>query len=393
MAALNRAFDGRVAMTIGAVIGAVGAIGVAIGLAIEPDRTLAAYLAAWMTSATAAIGGLAFLLIGYAANARWPAALRRLAEATAGALVPLAILFLPLLILAREVWPWAAPSPTLAHELGHKRAWLAIGPFVVRTIIYFAVWLTAAELLRRWSRRRDVEPCEPVPIGIDALHRERRFAAIMLPMVGVTLTFASFDWLMSLQPMWYSAVFGLYVTTGTLSSGIAVLILLAWSGVRAGALPLSTNHFHALGRLAIAFVALWAYIAFFQAMLIQIANRPDEVTFYIARMTHGWRTVTVLLVILQFALPFPLLIPRRLKHRPRYLGGVAMLLLVAHYVDMWWLVIPTIGTPTPSWTDLAALCAIGGTTVAVAAWRARGAALLPVGDPYLKSGLDYASHI
>jgi hypothetical protein len=372
MAALARAFDGRSTIAISGAIGGAGAIALAIGVAIEPRRALAAYLAAWIATVTAAVGGLAVLAIGYAANARWPAAIRRLTEAIAAALAPLALLFIPLVVCAGDTWPWV-DHPT-------RPGWHTVPAFAARSALYLAIFIVPAELLRRWARRERAD-----------LDRERAFASAMLPPIGLGLTFAAFDWLMSLQPEWTSAVFGLYVTVGALASGLALVIVLAARGVRTRAMPLTPNHFHALGRLLLAFVVLWAYIAFFQAFLIQIANRPDEVTFYIARMRDGWRAVTSLLITLHFALPFPLLVPRRLKFRPRYVGAIAAMLLVAHYVDVWWLVVPPTAGALPSWTDLAAACAVIGLGTCAAAWRARGVALLPAGDPYLVEGLAYRS--
>jgi len=372
MAALARAFEGRGAIVISGAIGAAGAIGMAIGLAVEPHRALAAYLAAWLATTTAAAGGLAFLAIGYAANARWPAALRRLSEAIAAALAPLAILFVPIVVAGAWLYPWVL-HPT--HP-----GWHALSAFAVRSGLYLAVLVVPAELLRRWSRRER-----------PTLDRERAFSSAMLPPIGLALTFGAFDWAMSLQPDWTSSVYGLYLICGALSSGLALLCVLAARGIRTRAMPLTGNHFHALGRLLLAFVVLWAYIAFFQAFLIQIANRPDEVTFYIARMRGGWRVITALVVAGSFAIPFPLLVPRRLKFRPRYIGGLATLLLVAHYLDMYWLVVPVAGGPAPSWTDLCAACAVIGLATCAAVWRARGVPLLPAGDPYLAEGLAYRS--
>jgi hypothetical protein len=370
---------------IAGAIGVAGAIALAIGIAIEPRRALAAYLAAWTAATTAAVGGLAVLAIGYAANARWPAAIRRLAEAVAAALVPLALLFVPLVLLAADTWPWVrAPL----HP-----AWQAVPAFAARSALYLAIFAVPAELLRRWSHRRDAAPEPQVPLGVDALGRERRFASAMLPPIGLALTFGAFDWVMSVQPEWTSSVFGLYLTTGALGGGLSVIAVLTARGVRTRAIPLTPNHFHAIGRLLLAFVVLWAYIAFFQAFLIQIANRPDEVTFYISRMRGGWRTVTALLVALHFALPFPLLVPRRLKMRPRYVASIATVVLIAHYLDHWWLIVPPVAGPLPSWTDLAAACAVLGLATCAATWRTRGIPLLPAGDPYLATGLDYASHL
>jgi len=390
MAALKRDFDGRATIAVAAIAGLAGALGVAAGLAIDPERTLAAYLAAWCTAATVAVGGLLLLVLGYATNARWPAALRRLAEAVSAGLAPVAVLAIPLLVAADRVWPWVDPAPHHVHAVEVKSGYLSLPWFLARTAVYFAAFVIPAELLRRWSHRRDTRPEPPVPAGTDALHRERRLASAMLPVLGLAITFAAFDWLMSLQPDWWSSAFGLYVVTGALVSGLALVIVLAWRGVARGCMPLRPDHFHAMGRMLHAFVILWAYIAYFQAMLIQIANKPSEAQFYVDRHSDGWRVVTALLVVLMFAVPFPLLVPRRLKRRAGYVGLIAVVLLIAHYLDMWWLVIPRVSaTPIPSWTDAAAICAIGGLATAVCAWRARGVPLLPIGDPYLRDGLAY----
>jgi hypothetical protein len=375
-------------------VGVTGAIALAIGVAVEPHRAFGAYLAAWSAAATIAIGALFMLLIAYAANARWPAVVRRINEAVALAIAPLAVLMIPLLIAAGHVWPWIDHAATLrAAPVARPaaNAYLTWPGLVVRTAIYFAIFIVATELLVAWSRRRDREPIAPAPHGVDAMNLERRFSSVVIPIGGLAFTFASFDWLMSLQPPWGSTIFGLYVSIAGLAAGLAAVIVLAWRGVSAGAIPLTGYHFHAMGRLLLAFVVLWAYLAYFQAMLIQIANEPREVTFYIARTTGGWRTVTVLLVVLRFAIPFATLVMRRAKHHAAYTGTIAAIVLVGHYVDMWWLVIPLFGGPVPSWLDAAALCAMFGLPIAIAAWRTHRVPLLPIGDPYLQVGLDYVS--
>jgi len=392
MAALKRTLDGRPTIVVAATIAVLGAIGTAIGLAIEPRRGFAAYLAAWCTVAFVAIGGYVVLLIGYAANARWPAAVRRLGEAAAASLPVLALLFVPMLVAMSRVWPWVSPSPEHAHAVAVKAAYLSPAFFTLRALGYFALLIVPAELLRRWSRRRDAAPEPQAPPGVDRLDRERGLAAAILPVTGLVLTFAAFDWLMSLQPDWWSSAFGFYVITGAMQAGLAATAVLAWLGVATGAMPLAPPHFRAIGRLLHAFTILWAYIAYFQAMLIQIANLPREVTFYIARLGDGWQIITIALAIARFVVPFVLLFSRRLKQRAGYIAGIAFVILFGQYLDMWWLVVPRVArAPVPSWTDLCALAAIGGAAVAVAAWRTRGASLLPIGDPYLDAAMAYES--
>lgn len=389
MAALRRELDGRPALAIALIVGVLGAGGLVAGCILEPERAFAAYLAAWTAVAIAAFGGFAVLLIGYAANARWPATVRRMGEAIAGGLLPIAILAIPLFVCAQYAWPWVAPK-VVPHSVTVKRVYLLLPFFYGRTALYFILAIVPAELLIRWSRRRDSVPEPPVPHGTDALNRERRLSSAMLPVMGLVLTFAAFDWLMSLDPEWWSSAFGLYIICAALLSGMALTIVLAWRGVASGAMPLRPGVFHAMGRLQHAFVILWAYVAYFQAMLIQIGNKPSEAKFFVDRNYDGWRVITALMFCLLFAVPFPLLIPRRLKKRAGYLAAIALLLLFAHYLQTWWLVLPRIMTaPIPSWTDLAAICAIGGLTVAACTWRMRGVPLLPVGDPYLPDGLAY----
>lgn len=387
MAALRRELDARTTALAAGIVGVLGAIATVIGLVTDPDRAFASYLFAWTTVMVIAVGGLLVLLIGYAANARWPAATRRLAESVAVGVLPTALLIIPLLVWPEHVWPWVRHRD---HAVEVKQAYLSVASFIPRSILYLVIFIVPAELLRRWSRHRDDHPLPQVRHGVDAMGRERKLGSAALPIVGLALTFGAFDWLMSLQPDWWSTGFGLYVICAALLSGQAMVAVLAWRGVASGSVPLTGGHFHALGRMLHAYVILWTYIAYFQAMLIQIADRPDESTFYVLRTSDGWRFVTALTLVLLFALPFPLLFPRRLKRRPAYLGGIAVMLLVGHVINFYWLVIPRVSpTPAPAWTDIAALCAIGGLVTAVCAWRMHRAPLLPIGDPYLADGLAY----
>jgi hypothetical protein len=393
--------EARRILRVAARVTAVGGSLMLLGFVLEPRRALAAYLVAWSAGATIAMGAIAFLVLGYATNARWVAVVRRVAETVGSALWPIAILFLPLVLGADLTWPWVAPTPELAAELAPRATWLGLPFFVLRTAIYLGVFLVAFEVLRAWSRRRDgvappeLPPARPPEYGPEpprALDRERAFASAMLAPCGLALTFAAFDWLMSLQPTWWSSAFGLYVTCGALGGGLATIILLAARGQEAGLLPLTRHHFHAMGRLLLAFVMLWGYIAFFQAMLIQIADLPDEVPFYLARIDGGWATWTVVLVACHLAIPLVLLVPRATKRSPHALAAIAALLLAAHYLDLWWLVIPPTGAgPYPSWTDAAAIATVGGGVVIGVALRARGVPHVADGDPYLRDALHYRS--
>jgi hypothetical protein len=220
-------------------------------------------------------------------------------------------------------------------------------------------------------------------------------AAALLPVTAVCLTFASFDWLMSLDPFWSSTMFGVYYFSGGFVTCFGLLAVLAHRGLRSGTLQrlVGPNHFHALGRLMFGFSIFWAYIAFFQAMLINMANRPDEVSFYTRRLDGGWGVLLGLMVVARFLLPFVLLAPRSVKERPGFVASCGALLIVGQYLDVFWLVAPERpgGAPVPGLWDVAALLAVVASAVAFAAWRTRGASVAPFSDPRLAQSIAYRS--
>jgi len=403
MAAMTRpgsAGDFRGGRTIAWSLGiaVLGVIGLVVGFVADPRRTLHSYLAAYAYALSIAVGALVFMLISYAANARWMSVVRRLASTIALGVIPLALLFVPIALGASQLYLWADPPPSLPDQvrelLAHKRPYLNQPFFVARTVAYFVIWIVAAVLLRLWSRRRERERETP-PDPVAALARERGFSSAFLPAVGLAMSFAAFDWLMSLEPTWYSTIFGIYYFAGGFLAGVAAIALCAYAGVRTGLMRdvLTPHHFHALGRMLLAFTVFWAYVAYFQVFLIQIADKPIETSFYLHRVHGSWKAFVYVLAVGHFALPFLLLLPRALKFRPAYVAAVALWILLVHFADMYWLVLPT-GSPaglTPHALDLAALAAILGPSVAFCAWVQRGVALVPEGDPLLPEGLGYAS--
>jgi hypothetical protein len=423
MAALTRRDPRRRITGVAALVGLAGALALALGLTLDPERTLHAYLTAYAYAVSLAVGALILLQIGYLVGSGWMAVLRRIHELAAGALLPLALLFVPIALGAAYIYVWVDPPESAPahfhHVLEEKRAYLNLPFFCVRAAIYFAIWLLTFGLLRHFSRARDPElpddeegldggtpvdaprpapPPPPPPVGdpIAALRRERIVSAVMLPAVGLAITFAAFDWLMSLQPVWYSTMFGVYYFAGGFVGAIALTVVLTALARRRSLAVLGVvtrHHFHALGRMMLAFTVFWAYVAFFQAFLIQIADRPEEVTFYLDRIHASWEDVAYVLILGHFAVPFLLLLPQRLKFRPRYLAVLAAWILVIHYVDVYWLILPVLDRAgfSPHWVDLAAPAAVLGLTIAWVAWRQRGVPLVAHGDPLLHDGLHYAS--
>jgi NADH:ubiquinone oxidoreductase subunit 6 (subunit J) len=218
-----------------------------------------------------------------------------------------------------------------------------------------------------------------------------------LPLVGLATTWASFDWTMSLQPEWYSTVFGLYFFAGAFVGAIALVSVMMnvsrlWGP---SPLPMTPDHAQALGRLLFAMVIFWAYMAFSQLLIYWIADIPKEVTFYARRMTGSWTAVTYVLVFGNFVVPFFALLNRRWKRHPNYLAVVAAWVLVVHFVDVYWLVLPVYDREgaRPSWLDLGAILFVGGLSGAWIARRYLDAPPVPLHDPELAEGLGYEAAV
>jgi hypothetical protein len=384
---------GRGLLVRSAVVGGAGIALSAVGAAIDPRRAAFAWLTAIVYWTGIAVAALVFLMANRAAGARWYTVLRRLLETIPSSLVVLAVLFVPVLLGARLVYPWVDPRGLPADQLHlweHRHAWLNLPAFVARAAVYFAVWIAIAALLRGWSLRQDAS-------GDPALTaRARRLAAGGLPFVALAITFAAVDWQMSLSAFIASTIFGVYWFAGSLVGALAILILGMAAASREEPLrgALNANHVHSMGKYLFAFTAFWAYIALSQYLLIWIGNLPEEVPWYLVRGDSGWRPVGIFIVVFHFVLPFLILIPRDIKRRVRPLVVMAVWMLVVHYVDVYWVVMPALspGGPSPSWMDLAALAGVGGASAAFVVSRLRGHPLVPARDPFLEASLNYEPH-
>lgn len=396
----ERILKGRRLILTASLIGVLGIIVFIIGLIVDARHAFLAYLTAWTYAVSIAVGALVFIAIGHAMNASWVAVVRRLAHAVAGSLPLLFLGLVPVLLGAAHIYPWIEPYPPLSehqlHQLHHKEPYLNLPMFALRSVLYFVIWNVAAWLLRSWSLRRDAFVRDGrVYVEEAPGHRERVLSSASLPFIGLAITFAAFDWVMSLQPLWFSTIFGLYLFAGGFLAALAVITILAWASVRSNLLTpeLRGPHFHAMGRLLLGFTAFWAYCGYFQAMLIRIADIPHEVTFFLRRLEGGWEFVAYTLIIGHFAIPFAVLLLRSWKLIPAAMAGVSAWILLMGYVDVYWLIMPVLDGhgPFPDWIDIAALCAVFGSLVGFSAWRQSGHSLLAEGDPSLEAGLAYES--
>jgi hypothetical protein len=374
-----------------AAVAAAGLGLTALGAASNPRQALASYLVAFVYWLGIALGALILLGALHASKARWPVVLRRFLE-TIPLTIPLfAVLFVPIALGLKHVFVWVDPSGLtgeLLHAVQHKRPYLNVPFFLGRAALYFATWIGVGTLLRGWSVRQDQAGGHALTL------RQRRLGAGALPFLALTLSFAAFDWMMSIDPRFYSTIFGVYWFAGSFLGAFAVLVL-ATAATRD--LPdhfghhLNADHVHSLGKFLLAFTAFWAYIAFSQFMLIWIANIPEEVPWYIVRTGSPWGRVGIFLAVGHFAIPFFVLLSRRLKRDPRRLAWVAAWLLLVHFVDLHWVIMPRIheAGPSPSWLDLTAFVGVGAAFLAALVFRMRGAATVPVRDPYLEESLRY----
>lgn len=386
-------FDGGRTLMLGsAAAGVVGLLLTLLGGLAAPRTALLSYLIAFVYWLGLCIGAASLVLANNAAGARWNVTVRRLGE-TMGAVVPVfALLFLPLLLGARHIWFWVDPQQPLAKEtaalLAHKKPYLNMQFFTIRAAIYFVVWTWFALRLRSLSLRQD-ESGDPALTAA-----QRRISPVGLLLFVLTLTFASFDWLMSLQPTWYSTIFGLYIYAGGFLTSLA-LVCVVVTGLRSSTQPwgrlITVDHQHNLGKLLFAFTAFWAYMAFSQYMLIWAGNLPEELVWIVTRSKGVWRPVGQLILFGQFLLPFFLLLSRDLKRNPRALAAIAMWILFIHYVDLYWVVMPAADVDRLGfhWTHLTAFIGVGGVAVASAMYLLRGARPVPVKDPFLEESLRY----
>lgn len=368
------------------IAGVAGLAVCVLGLFISPDSFFRSWLVGWIYWANIALGCLALSLLHHLTHGGWGIIMRRVMEAAARTLPLLLLLFVPVFLGMKELYQWARPEEVQQHALLQaKEAYLNVPFFIVRQILFFAIWAGLAFLVSRMSARQD-RGDDP---GIT--RRMQLIAAPGLAAYCLCVTFASVDWMMSLQPEWYSTMYGVYLMGSQGLSALAFLIAFGlWLSRRE---PLDrvyfARHFHDYGKLLLAFTMLWAYFSFSQFLIMWSGNLPEEIHFYLERFHHGWGFVALALVVFHFALPFVLLLSRNLKRSGRTLVRVAGLMLFMRLVDLVWQVEPAFHEQNPAmyWMYLAAPVGIGGIWLFFFLRELRKRPLLPVNDPYLPEAL------
>ena len=361
----------------------------AIGACLNPKRFFEAYLMAYVFWLGIALGCQTILMIHHLAGGRWGFAIRRLLEAASKTLPLLTVLFIPCLLGLHSLYTWTNAEAIATDEvLRHKHPYLNVPFFLVRTGIYFAIWLGTMVLLRRASTVQDHTPSR------EATRRLTLISGAGLGLYMLTMTFASIDWMMSLEPRWFSTIYGVLIMTGQVLSAFALVIVIAVFLVKYKpyANVIGPLHFHDLGNFLLTFIIFWAYIAFSQFLIIWSGNLTDENSWYLHRLVGGWKCVGVALIILHFFVPFLLLLSRDLKRRSPWLVKVALLVFVMGFVDIFWIVAPGFGRSSfrAYWMDGIAPIGIGGVWVATFIKHLKSQPAVPMHDSRVEEELEWA---
>ena len=380
----------RLSMALLAVgVAGLGASAYAIFAGADKLTALTSYLVAFMFVATIGLGCMFFALLQHLVGARWSVAIRRVAENFGAPLWLLIPLFIPLALNVSTLYSkWAGPTP-MEEVIKAKGAYLNLSFFFIRAAVYLVAWTVLGYVVHKRSVELDQSGDPRLIVKL------RRMAPPGVLVFGFTLTFAGFDWLMSLDPTWASTMFGVYVFAGTFLSGMATIALTARVLHGRGYLHgvVNEEHFHDIGKFIFGFIVFWAYIAFSQFFLIWYANIPEETLWYRRHWTYedqDWSAVGWALIALQFVVPFFAILSRNAKRTAAIMLPVVALLVGMHYVDLFWVVMPLFRKVASfEWTDAAALCGVGGVYMALVVRQFGAAPLVPVKDPFLTDSLEY----
>ncbi|HUL75038.1 MAG TPA: hypothetical protein VLT86_18135 [Vicinamibacterales bacterium] len=378
----------------GLVIGAVGLLGMAVGfLTLERQFFLQSYLIAFIFWLGISMGSMALLMVQYLSGGGWGLFARRVFEASARNLPVMAVLFLPLAFSLPVLYPWARPDALADKAIQAKAAYLNPQFFYLRAVLYFVIWMALTFTLSRWSKEQD-DNAPRLPGPKDG--RMRALSGPGLVLYMLTLTLMSVDWVLSLEPHFTSTIFGILMLGGQGLSTMAftIIALAALSRSRPISAVASEENFHDLGKLMLAFVMLWAYFNVSQFIIIYQGNLPEEIPWYINRLTGPWMPVAVAVLVGHFVVPFSLLLSRGWKRKGTSLARIALFILVMRVIDITWTIGPIFrhnGT-TLHWLDFAAVLGLGGVWLFFFYRNLGARALVPAHDPYFKDALAHGGH-
>ncbi|MDP6928920.1 MAG: hypothetical protein QF412_04380 [Planctomycetota bacterium] len=358
---------------------------------------LHSYLVAYAFVLSLCLGGMFFVLVQHLSRAGWSVVVRRIAENAMGVVPYMLPLFLPIAIGYATLyghWVHALDHPPgdPLHDpvLWGKRGFLNPPFFFIRAALYFVIWIGISRYFRGTSIRQDQSGDASLSLKMS------RVAAPCMLLFALSITFAAVDWLMSLDPHWFSTIWGVYYFAGSFMTFLAFLGLVCMWLRRHGWLSqaINTEHYHDIGKLMFAFVVFWTYIAFSQFMLIYYANLPEETSFYQHRQEGSWLAIGKILVWGHFMIPFAFLISRHMKRAKVTLAIGSVYLLAMHVIDMHWIIMPNLHHhgAHPTWLDAVSLIGLVGLFLAIFIRNLRSAPLIPERDPRLRESLRFINH-
>jgi hypothetical protein len=364
----------------------VGIVLYGTGYSLDVKRSVLNNIVGFLFLVSVAGGSVFLIALEYLAGAVWSVPMRRVNEFLGGLMLIVPLLAIPLLFHLSDAFSWTQAS--VSHVEGGQASnspYLNVTFFVARFIVVFLILNLFYLLFTRNSVKQDTTGDPKLTTW------NVRLAAVFMPMFAILITLIAIDWAMSLDPHWYSTIFGVYYFSGTVLAGLAPSTYVIVRFHEAGFLPgLQRDHFYSLGALLFAFINFWAYIAFSQFLLIWYANLPEETVWFIRRWSGGWQYVSILLIIVHFVVPYFALLTQDSKMDPKRLKLMAIWILFAHLLDVYWLVMPSYSEGVPlSWMEIGYPILLVGLAILVLSFKMKRNNLVPVGDPKLQRGLGF----
>jgi MFS family permease len=363
-------------------------------LAFSTDNVRASYnlIILLMMVFSIGFGSLFLIALEHIVGSDWSVPFRRLSEIIAAVLFATPLIALPLFLNLDQVFSWLNPVIMESDKyVKNKSPYLNESFFVIRNIFVFLVMFLFYFLLVGRSLKQDKSG------KADLKKWSTKISAIFMPIFAILITVVAMDWLMSLEPKWFSTIFGVYYFAGSVLAALAVLTFIAITLAENGYLSkfLTEDHYYNFGALMFAFTNFWAYIAFSQFMLIWYANIPDETMWYMQRGGEGWMTISLGLIFIRFLIPYMALVTRPSKSNPFRLKIIAVWVFVAHYYDLYWIIMPeytkktALHAPVYSWFEFTVPILVVGVIIVVFSLVAGKKNLMPIGDPKFRKGLEF----
>lgn len=374
--------------SIGLLLTVLGIVIVLAGYLINPDRMAFNNIIGLTFIISIAVGALFFVAIEYLSGAVWSTPFRRITEIVSSFVIIVPLFVIPLLLNVHSVFHWTHPEAVNADKiLSAKAPYLNVNFFIIRVIAFIAIWMLFQYLITKNSKIQDSSKDQTLT------SRNIKLSAIFIPFFALTISFTGIDWLMSLEPHWFSTIFGIYYFSGTVLAALATVTFIAVKLNENGFLVkgLIADHYYSLGALLFAFINFWAYIAFSQFLLIWYANLPEETFWFLQRWEGSWVLWTIGLMIVHFIVPYFGLLSQPSKMDPKKLKFFSLWILAAHYYDLYFLVMPNYSKSgvALSWYEIGFPVLTVGLMIILFINKSKKENLVPIGDPKLKRGIDF----